>query len=241
MSTAKIPNANTALYDVALECAARRLHNSCRQKQFLNRPNVCSQCRHNIYNYVPGADAREVNLLMYQTETNICDSVADSRQGTFLTWLPIVVFTLIFAYACHSMNTRELDYSVFTNSPEQIVAAAGQTYLDAVLYQVAKDFTRTKVDMNNDGLVNCIDAATLFHVYYNRPNESKITINKNPSTGMNHLFNTILINGQWVAIEPQAYLGGKCNYTMRSIWGRKYDQKYDRDATQEYEQFADMK
>ena len=239
MSTPKLPNANTALYDVALECAARREYKKCRQREFLSRPLACSKCKHNIYKYLSGADPKDVSLVMYQAETTVCESRADARHHTRLTWLPILAVTVFFIFGIRWMQQRDL--YVFTTPPKEVPATITTAQVDAALRSVAKAYDEYKTDVNLDGLVNCIDAAVLFYRYYNRPGEVQITINKNLSTGMNHLFNTVLINGKWVAIEPQAYVGGKRNYTMHSIWGRKYDQRYDRDATQEYEQFANLK
>jgi hypothetical protein len=95
-----------------------------------------------------------------------------------------------------------------------------------------------KTDVNKDGLYNCIDAAVLFYKYY--PDKSKVCIevNKNPKTGMHHLFNCVFTDGVWKAIEPQAYYQNHSNYFMWAVWGSQYDNKYNRDVTETYKNYA---
>jgi len=104
--------------------------------------------------------------------------------------------------------------------------------IDKTLILVAKYWN--KIDVNNDGEHNCIDAAVLFYQYY--PDKSKVCIesNKNPNTGMNHLFNCVFTDGVWIAIEPQAYASNRSNYLMRDVWKNQYDNSYNRDVTSYY-------
>ena len=111
--------------------------------------------------------------------------------------------------------------------------------IEQTLRIVAKKWKSS--DVNKDGLYNCIDAAVLFYKYY--PDKSKVAIlvNKNPSTDMHHLFNAVLINRSWRAVEPQAYyLGWKAHntYFMRDIWGSKYDASLNKDAWNDYGRFV---
>jgi len=94
------------------------------------------------------------------------------------------------------------------------------------------------VDVNRDGKHNCIDAAVLFYKYYPVRDRVAIIINVNPRTGMNHLFNAVLINGTWIAIEPQAYATNHSSYWMKDVWGNQYDNSYNRVATETYARFA---
>jgi len=93
-------------------------------------------------------------------------------------------------------------------------------------------------DVNGDGLVNCIDAAVLF--YSSFPDKSKVRImrNINPATGMNHLFNAVLLNGKWVVCEPQAVMQGYTDTWNMSVWGTMYDAKYDTDETDIWRVFS---
>ena len=102
--------------------------------------------------------------------------------------------------------------------------------IERTLRIVAEKWRST--DVNSDGLYNCIDAAVLFYQYY--PDKSKvcIMINKNPATGMHHLFNCVFTEGVWKAIEPQAYANRFPNYLMLAVWGNQYDKTYNRDETE---------
>jgi len=108
--------------------------------------------------------------------------------------------------------------------------------IEATLCTVAQKWKTT--DVNKDGLYNCIDAAVLFYKYYPVRDRVAIIINVNPRTGMNHLFNAVLINGTWIAIEPQAYATNHRSYLMRDVWGNQYDNSYNRVATETYARFA---
>jgi hypothetical protein len=56
---------------------------------------------------------------------------------------------------------------------------------------------------------------------------------------MHHLFNVVLIDGTWRAIEPQAvYRGHRNTYFMRDIWGSRYDHTLNRVVTQDYIRFV---
>jgi hypothetical protein len=107
--------------------------------------------------------------------------------------------------------------------------------IDRTLRMVAENMI--KIDVNADGKHNCIDAAVLFYQYY--PDKSKVCIelNNNPTTKMNHLFNCVFTDGTWKAIEPQAYATNNANYSMKAVWGYKYDKSYNRDATEEYKRY----
>jgi len=93
-------------------------------------------------------------------------------------------------------------------------------------------------DVNIDGLYNCIDAAVLFYQHYPDRSKVSIIINVNPRTGMNHLFNAVLINGSWIAIEPQAYATNHRSYWMKDVWGNQYDNTYNRVALDNYSRYV---
>jgi hypothetical protein len=93
---------------------------------------------------------------------------------------------------------------VYTPTPPQSSATTHQM-IEATLYKVAKDFAKD-IDVNGDGLTNCIDAAVLFYKYWpGDKNEVCIEVNDNDNTGIHHAFNCVIVNGVWRAIEPQAY------------------------------------
>ena len=77
-------------------------------------------------------------------------------------------------------------------------------------------------DVNKDNLINCIDYAVLFYKYF--PGECIIIVNRNRNTGMHHMFNAVWIDRKWIYLEPQ---GPQSNYSMSSVWGKKYDPYYN--------------
>jgi hypothetical protein len=77
-------------------------------------------------------------------------------------------------------------------------------------------------DINADGLVNCIDYATLFAVLHG--DQARIIRNVNPETGMNHLFNSVDVSGKVWMVEPQ-----ETEWRMEKVWGSAYNPKYNRD------------
>lgn len=99
-------------------------------------------------------------------------------------------------------------------------------------YFIATTFDRmpdTIYDLNNDGLVNCIDWSLQFKKTWNEMFESvncELVRNNNIKTGMNHLFVRVRQDtmSEWIYIEPQ---GNKHNYLMTSYWGSMYDPKYN--------------
>jgi len=55
---------------------------------------------------------------------------------------------------------------------------------------------------------------------------------------MNHLFNAVLIDGVWRAIEPQAFASNQSSYWMRDVWGNQYDSNLNRDETARFSVYA---
>jgi len=82
-------------------------------------------------------------------------------------------------------------------------------------------------DVNKDGLINCIDNSITFRMLYG--DKAYLTINKNPFTGMNHMFVQVWDYGKYYDIEPQ---GTPDRYAMGQVWGMKYNPQYNRNATQ---------
>jgi len=108
--------------------------------------------------------------------------------------------------------------------------------VNATLDKVEADLKRG-VDVNNDGKINCIDAAVLFYKYY--PNKQNCYITLNQHGDMNHLFNTVLVDNTWRCIEPQAHYKYRYEtFYIRDIWGSTYDSNYNEDATQQYKKFV---
>jgi len=163
------------------------------------------------------------------------------------------VLTLLFlflAWNSWKSENKEAEPKLASAAPTVTPAAVSRTTstttsnsnasqhanIEQTLRIVAQKWNST--DVNRDGLYNCIDAAVLFYQHY--PDRSKVTIiiNVNSNTGMNHLFNAVLINGSWIAIEPQAYATNYSSYWMKDVWGNKYDNTYNRVALNRYSGYA---
>jgi len=157
------------------------------------------------------------------------------------------ILTLLFLFlACLSWKAENKEVTASAVTP---VATAKKTAvstqnsdssqyanIDQTIRVVSQKYKNT--DVNKDGLYNCIDAAVLFYQYYPERTKVSIIINVNPNTGMNHLFNAVLINGSWIGIEPQAYATGYSTYWMKDVWGKKYDNTYNRVALDTYSRYA---
>jgi hypothetical protein len=109
--------------------------------------------------------------------------------------------------------------------------------ISTTLYKVADDLNK-RIDVNNDGLINCIDAAVKFYQYFPYKDRVCIELNYNEGNGFNHLFNCVYMNGNWRAIEPQAYWKHNSVYFMRDIWGSQYDSSKNEDVTNDYMRYV---
>jgi hypothetical protein len=92
-------------------------------------------------------------------------------------------------------------------------------------------------DMNGDGNITCIDYTLMFYDAYPNKNNVRIVWNKNTAANMNHLFVKVWVNGEWMPVEPQAYINPITDrwFSMRKYWGTKYSPDYDLDVTSNIE------
>jgi hypothetical protein len=65
----------------------------------------------------------------------------------------------------------------------------------------------------------------------------RVVWNKNTVTNMNHLFVKVWVNGEWVPVEPQAYINPVTDrwFSMHKYWGTRYSPDYDLDVTSNVE------
>lgn len=137
------------------------------------------------------------------------------RQRTKNTY---VIFIVLFFF-CNgaALNCKEiLDKN---DIPENI-----QTRIASTI----RDIQREIYDLNFDGKVNCIDYSCMFKIYWNHnynKNECEIVRNKNPRTGMHHLFIRINIGPDFVLVEP--WTKSKKEYVMKHCWDDFYDSYYN--------------
>ena len=220
---------NKAISDCALECSLRRRNRHCYQRF---GDAECLNCDFYVANYV-NADPRHVRLFMMQSDMEAERVEMPARHDLFTFMLGLVVVAILFSiikwgdYQNTLNRQRLLEQYVTSQAPEATVQRD----------PIARTMRDIRIrDTNNDGLKNCIDWAVLF--YKNYPNEVCIMLNRNPATGMNHLFNCVKIDGVWRAIEPQAYKMGYSSYWMRDVWGSKYDSSINKDVIADYLKYA---
>ena len=229
-----MPSERGALWNVALECAIRRLKNKC-SNRFCS--TECNGCKFYLYEYVNGEPAK-INLLMLQAETEMGSLVRANREGVikliaFIT-LPFIISAIIYWVANSEWFNRP---SAPNKGAIEARYSDDESAVWSTLQKVAIGMTK-KTDVNKDGKVNCIDAALLFYKYY--PYKDRVTIeyNYNPSKDFNHMFNAILIGGNWIAVEPQAKFCGYDVYRMKPIWGNQYEWTLNRDVTKEWLEYV---
>jgi len=121
--------------------------------------------------------------------------------------------------------------------PTTSMQLSNMEMIEATLHKVNRDL-KAKVDVNGDGLINCIDAAVLFYQHFPDKNRVSIILNYNEATGMNHLFNLVYVNKTWRALEPQAYYMNYSIMWMEQIWGKQYDSFKNSSATSQYLKFV---
>jgi len=232
-----IPSYTGALNEAAVECALRRKRGHCRNS-FDNY--ACNNCKYYIKQYID-ADPRQVNLFMLQAE-NRADMLIQLTKGGLhhKLFAILIVLCLSFAWITWS-NEKRMDEALKNRTvPETTVKindVSQHKNIETTLDKVARDL-RNKVDVNKDGLINCIDAAVLFYKHFPEKSLVCIEINKHPTNGFYHLFNCVLTDGVWIAIEPQAKWKGHNTYRMKNIWGNQYDKRYNLDVTEKWKVYA---
>jgi len=162
----------------------------------------------------------------------------NSHHPIFAAIVGLCLFLSFITYDIRS--TRPGKQNELVQKKVEASAAKAQTDMQMInhtLELVARDLNR-KVDVNKDGLINCIDAAVLFYQYYPEKSKVAITWNYHPEVGMNHLFNTVLVDGVWRGIEPQAGYKGLHTIWMKEVWGKKYDINYNTPATEKYKLYV---
>ena len=145
--------------------------------------------------------------------------------------------TIGFKTNAFAIGAGIINYSSDSSGSSSKTYVSTRDDINNTLRLVARDL-KNKVDYNKDGLINCIDAAISFYKWYPDKSKVRIELNRNTKTGMHHLFNCVNINGIWRAIEPQALHMNHSNYWMHNVWGKKYDETYNSDATWQYIKFV---
>ena len=239
-----------AIWDCALECALRRKKRICKCKDFGGVYCQSINCKYDIRNYTD-RNERELKLMMLQADGEACAIKLRGERHHFgfaMAIAGIIFFIYLFWTDKNNLpvvpNVPQVTKQQTVTPPSQskvqqknVVPGDQFANINKTL-KIVTDSMSKRIDVNGDGLINCIDAAVLFYQYY--PDKSKVCIelNVNSTTGMNHLFNCVFTDGVWRAIEPQAHWKNHSSYWMRDVWGNKYDNSYNRDVTQDYIKFV---
>ena len=247
-----MPTSQEAIWSVVLQCASERLHKRCTSNF---NSNECNNCKWNVHNYFD-VDPRKVNLLMLHAEGEMSyliikeesekklrrqqaeDEVYDLQLGKNkakkrIIYLILFIVAVIVGIWWYGNGQYQYGLEAPTKGVIETRYSDDESAVWNTLRKVAVGMTK-KTDVNSDGKVNCIDAALLFYKYY--PYKDRVTIeyNYNPSKDFNHMFNAILIGGNWIAVEPQAKFCGYDVYRMKPIWGNQYEWTLNRDVTKEW-------
>jgi len=224
-----MPSKQSLIWRVFLACAGNQKDTKCRFES-----EECTCCKYYAYNYI-NADPRDVKLLMFQAKNDI-NSLDSSLLGAriFIAVVTAIIITIIVGgvWLIHIRNKTL--FSTPTASAPAIVQKQPtyERYIRDTLYKVDTELNARK-DINNDGKINCIDAAVIFYKYYPNKDDVRIYCNMNDSTNMNHLFNLVYTGTDWIGVEPQAKHAGwnEGVYRMSAIWGKKYDYRLNKDET----------
>jgi len=229
-----MPSERNALWNVARDCAAQRIHKHCKESF---GSMECNSCRYYIYNYT-NAEPAKINLLMLQAEDSAAALVDLVKEGNRAI-IAIILIPIAVLVGLYYLNNSKWFNGPLTPPTKGAVEARysdDENAVQSTLQKVAKGMTK-KTDVNKDGKVNCIDAALLFYRYYPDKNKVRVYWNSNEAKDFNHLFNLVLVNGEWMGVEPQAKFCGYDSYRMRPIWGDKYDYRLNKDVTDSWLQY----
>jgi len=246
-----LPSEKESLWRVAIDCSLARIEKGC-SNNFGD--SKCINCKYYVCNYID-AEPRQLALYMMQAEDRAHDLIEAEKSSKRIVVGVVVGIILILAFCGFFLSEpniwirklreknvvqpvvqeRVQDRQEVIQQPVVIVNAHRD--IETTLRLVARDMGNS-IDVNRDGLTNCIDAAVLFYQYYPRRNEVTITLNYNEATDMNHLFNVVLVDGIWRAVEPQASYWGYSSYWMRDVWGTKYNSSLNKNATRDYIRFV---
>jgi len=181
------------------------------------------------------------------TKTNLKTNVRPkSKKKHNGSGLGVAIIAIIFLLIAWSARKNDSDINkqqkpIRTTTAAKVAGSNINTSehvnIDKTL-RIVSERLQQKTDVNGDGLINYIDAAVLFYQYY--PNKSKVCIeyNYNPKTDMDILFNCVFTDGVWRSVEPLAYYYKNSSYWMKSIWGDKYDSRYNNDVTEKWKKYV---
>lgn len=117
----------------------------------------------------------------------------------------------------HGQSLSDYDYTRYALPGESSYAGKYRKHVLDILDKTNKYAT----DINEDGLINCIDYSVIFKRLWDKQYDPKnCEIVRNTSSIMNHLFIRVRQHGgtQWECIEPQAARADITKYFMEDFW-----------------------
>ena len=211
---------SSQLYRVAYQCAENKSNGACKN-------GYCGNCPLNVSLYL--ADQREAVLIKTNAALDY-GKVRIERQSEVVKWLFILAM-IIVGIMWFSSSVKSC-----TEPKDKPADTVTKTVRAATLADipVTIGYVLTNVrDMNGDNLVNCIDYSVLFYKYF--PGECNIIVNRNPSTGMHHMFVAVWVDNKWVYVEPQ---GPQFDYDLKRVWGDYYNPYYNNITTAAWAVYA---
>lgn len=216
-----------ALYALAIECA---------KKHDIGCELDCANCQFNVFNY--GLPISEASLLKanaytayYDKKDEIIEADIVENVASIIRWVAVIVVSLVFLWTCTSFRscTQPEDTIPDHDMPEAIYLRDNRNKVSNIplIFEVMRKYGVP--DVNRDSKVDCIDYSLWFRMLYG--SKARITVNVNPSSGMNHMFIRIVSGYDVIDLEPQ---GDEFRYSMGSVWGSRYDPRYNRDETSKW-------
>lgn len=233
-----------ALRRFAHECAKHKAYRTCN--------GVCRSCGLNISAYsIPKEDAvimqqmaeldigedikrRHQAIEYQQAEAKAARSAAKVQLIIWAIIITVCISLIMYCRSSAAKSTNSMSTQTTTQSVSTVTTPVSkQTPVDPLVPIRSTLKQVTKRDMDGDGKVACVDYTLMFYDTYPNKNNVRVIWNKNTVNDMNHLFVKVWVNGEWMPVEPQAYINPVTDrwFSMRKYWGSKYSPDYDLDVT----------
>jgi hypothetical protein len=202
-------------YHIALQCELNK------QKGCTGN---CGACQFNVALYTDNFRDAALTKTVASIDAH---KQYDYEQSSFtgrLFLLAIILVTTFFWYRSCTATTPQDTPDL--SAVYKLFDAYGEPKNDI---ETAILFTHALLeDFNGDKVINCIDYSMMFKLIYedlvDYPTKVELMRNKNPATGMDHLFVWVYDRNNYMnggtLVEPQG-IGGR--WDPKVFWGAKYD------------------
>ena len=220
-----------------------RLAYQCEELKAKGCNNICAQCPLYLPNYTSFYNEDQCGIALIQTSAaidfNHTQAWQQEERRKNIIWgivfLGLLAWGVFSFRSCVTPSQKPLPIALQELSELSIPSQTLKPYTPRVhnVYEYLERTKRTIRDVNNDGVINCIDYAVVFYMMTNP--STRLIQNDNPHTGMNHLFIGMPIGpgGSMVYIEPQVSRS-HTSFRMENVWGSKYNPAYNVDVTDAY-------